>query len=250
MTRILKIVAAWLLGLVVVGAIGMVLWIRSLHASAAPEALAAMQSDAEVQVEADEWLVFRPAGREPVAGVILYPGAACDDRGYAPLLRRIAAAGYLVVEVPMPLEFALFAPDRALDVMAAFPQVQRWTLVGHSMGGAIGGVFAAKHRDRLAGLIFWDAYPASSLADWDRPVWLIHRAHDDGSPPAKFVAQRGAMPASTHWVPVPGGIHMYFGSFVGGGYKEEWAPRITREAQHERVVAATLEALQAMGGPG
>jgi hypothetical protein len=50
-------------------------------------------------------------------------------------------------------------------------------------------------------------------------------------------------------VPIPGGIHMYFGSFVGGAYKEQWTPSISREAQHVQVIDGTLRALHALA-PG
>ena len=43
---------------------------------------------------------------------------------------------------------------------------------------------------------------------------------------------------------------MYFGAFDGGAYVEDWLPAISRQQQHDRVVAATLEALAAMAGPG
>jgi dienelactone hydrolase len=249
--RILKITAIAIVVLVVAAWVGLWAWGNSRHASAAPEALAALASDANVIVEQDRYLVFRPAQAEPQFGVILYPGANCDVRGYAPLLRRIAAAGYLVVAVPMPLEFAVLAPNRALDVQAAYPAIGRWALIGHSLGGAMAATFIDGHRDAVAGLVIWDSYPpeANSLADWKHPVWHIHRATVDGGLPPGFEARRPLFPPDSHWVAVPGGIHMYFGSFEGGGFQETWEPSIPRSLQQDITVAATLEGLAAMGGP-
>ncbi len=248
MKKFLKITAMSIAALIVVAVGGMWGWSRHLHASASAEALAAMQSDAVVAVTQHENLEFRPVGKSPTMGVILYPGASCDVRGYAPVLRRIAAAGYLVVEVSMPMEFALFGYNRASDTIAAHPEITRWVLIGHSMGGAMAGTFVANHPDAVAGLIFWDAYSATSLTNYPRPVWLIHRAHMDGSPPAGFIAKRNTFPPNSQWVPIRGGIHMYFGSFDGGGYKEEWPAQIPRASQHDQQVVATLAALKAMGG--
>jgi hypothetical protein len=101
-----------------------VIW-ASMSASPMPKALVALQSDAQVQVEAEGWLIFRPVGGEPAVGLILYPGGRVDPRAYAPPARAIAAEGYLVVMVPMPLNLAFFGPDRAAEVMAAFPEVER-----------------------------------------------------------------------------------------------------------------------------
>jgi hypothetical protein len=43
---------------------------------------------------------------------------------------------------------------------------------------------------------------------------------------------------------------MNFGSFSGGGYKEDWDASISQAAQHDLVVAATLQALAEMAGDG
>ncbi|MBL8224231.1 MAG: hypothetical protein JNM50_02785 [Chromatiales bacterium] len=225
----------------------------SRTANPAPEALAAMESDAAVTVtDEPRWVIFDPAGREPVAGVIFYQGASTDVRGYAPTLRRIAAAGYRVVAPRMPMNFSIFATDKALEVEAAFPEIRRWMLIGHSMGGGAGSAFIHKHPDAVAGFVVWDSFPLESdrLAEWNRPVWHIHRATPDGQPPESFAARRPYFPADAPWVPLPGGNHMNFGAFVGGSYKEQWVATMPRAEQHDRVVAATLEGLAAMGGPG
>ncbi len=230
-------------------------WVLGLmrHADAAQEALAALQPGDDVAVEEGRYIVLRPRRNAEKMGVIFYPGAYVDARGYATTLRPVAAAGYRVVIVPMPMEFAIFGLNRVFDVQAAFPDVQRWVLIGHSLGGAMAATFASNHPDALAGLVVWDSYPASaaSLANYPRPVWHVHRATPDGKPPAAFAARRNLFPADSQWLPIPGGIHMYFGSFDGGGYQEDWAPSISRDAEHQLVIAATLRALDsiAAGAP-
>lgn len=211
----------------------------------APEALVAMRSDERVTVEDGRFVVFRPVGASPTTGLMLYPGASCDVRGYAPVLRRIADRGYVVVGVPMPLDMAIFAPNRADEVRAAFPAVKRWVVAGHSMGGAMAAHYAHQHPDDLAGLLLWDSRPAESdtLVDLKYPVWHIHRATADGRAPEKLERYRNLFPATSTWVPVRGGIHMQYGSFVGGAYKEEWTATISREAQQDVAVTGTLNAL-------
>jgi pimeloyl-ACP methyl ester carboxylesterase len=244
--KLLKFGLAGIVGLLLAAALGMWGWSRYLHAEPAAEALAALASDATVQVEQGEDIVFRPVGMAPAMGVVVYPGAGCDIRGYAPVLRRLAAAGYLTVIVSMPLEFAIFGAERASAVMAAHPEVKRWAIVGHSIGGAIAGSYVARHPDAMAGLVLWDTYPASDLSRYPHPVWLIHRQRGDGTLASYLPARRGLFPPGSPWVPIRGGVHMYFGSFEHGGYKEDWAPEITRDAQHDQEVAGTLAALRAM----
>lgn len=250
MKKFLKIAAATIVVLVLGGGVALWAWGKSRHAEPAAEALAALASDASVVVQQGDYIVFRPRAEPPRMGVIFYPGANCDVRGYAPVLRRLAAAGYFVVDVPMPLEFAFLAPNRALEVQADFPQLRRWAIIGHSLGGAMAAGFTYDHPDKVRGLVIWDSFPApnKSLANYERPVWHIHRARPDGSPPASFAERRNLFPPASTWVAIPGGIHMYFGAFDGGGYVEDWEPSISRGEQHERAGAATLAALEAMSG--
>jgi hypothetical protein len=112
----------------------------------------------------------------------------------------------------------------------------------------MGAAFASRNRGALEGVIVWDSYPPSitSLSDYPKPVWHIHRARPDGTPPQTFEDQRHLFPANSRWVAIPGGIHMYFGSFEPGGYQEDWAPAISRDAQQSQIVIATLAALKSM----
>jgi len=248
MKRVLRRIALVVVVLIVLSLGGTWLQQQWRHADATPEALAASVTDDEVSVEDGRFLTLRPRRVPERMGVIVYPGAYVDIRGYVPTLRAVAAAGYRVVIVPMPFELAVFGIDRALDVQAANPDVKRWALIGHSVGGAMGPLFASRHPEALAGVIIWDSYPPSfaHFAEYPQPVWHIHRARADGLPPPAFAAQRGEFPAGSVWVPIRGGVHMQFGSFAEGGYQEDWAPEITRAAQQAQVARETLRALEAM----
>jgi len=213
---------------------------------ALPEALALVESDTAVTATYDEnWVVLKPNNVEPTVGVIVYPGAYCDVRGYGPLLRPMAEAGYLVIGAQMPFYFSIFAPNEADNIRAAFPEIEKWVIVGHSMGGAMAGMYGDNHRDDLAGIVFWDSYPPTSndLSDIEIPVMHIHRARPDGSLPQKFIDNAYLSPESATWVGVPGGIHMYFGAFGEGVYEEEWEASISSQAQWEIANAAMLDFL-------
>jgi len=201
MKKILKILAGVVIGIPLL-AFGWLVYSTDKNlATPTNDALAALVSDEAVSVKSGDWLIMRPATATPMTGVILYPGANCEISGYAPVLRNIAAAGYLVVVVSMPFDFAIFAPDRADEVRAAFPEIDRWVLIGHSMGGAMAGRYAFQHQDDLAGLIMWDAYPpeSNSLADAALPVVHVHRANSEGVPPQSFLDTRPLFPGDSVW---------------------------------------------------
>jgi len=203
-------------------------------AVALPEALAYMESDEKVSVSFDnEWLVMQPANKAPTQGIMFYSGAYCDVRGYSPVLRGMAEAGYLVVGPQMPFYFSIFAPNAADDVRAAYPEIKDWIVMGHSMGGAMAGRYADIHRDDLAGVIFLDGHPpeANDMSDSDLPTLHINRARADGSISQKFEDKKSLYSTDLTWVKVPGGIHMNYGAFGEGPYVEEWEASITPQEQ-------------------
>ena len=236
----------WLLIVVpVLAAAGFVVWAERTPPPM-PEALSALESDASVQVTTDRWLVFRPVRQEPQIGLILYPGGRVDPHSYAPSARAIAAGGYLVVIVPMPLNLAIFASGAAADVIAAYPEVSSWAIGGHSLGGAMAARFAFGHSDQVQGLVLWAAYPDSSndLSDRTLPVTSIYGTLDGLATPEKIEASRVLLPGTTEWVAVEGGNHAQFGWY--GPQSGDNPATITREEQQREVVEATLRLLQSL----
>jgi len=239
----------WLLPLVLILLmVGSIIW-ASTPATPMPEALAALQSDDEVQVEMEPWLIFRPLTDNPTVGLVLYPGGRIDPRAYAPAAHALAREGYLVVIVRMPLNLAVFAPDRAADVLAAFPQIDRWAVGGHSLGGAMAARFAYQHPKASQGLLLWAAYPASTddLSGRTLAVTSIYGTHDGMALGDKTAAAR-LVPGNTHWVAIEGGNHAQFGWY--GPQSGDGTATISRQEQQREIVGASLELLSGLADSG
>jgi pimeloyl-ACP methyl ester carboxylesterase len=213
-----------------------------------PEALAALQSDGQVQVETEPWLVFQPVGEEPSTGLVLYPGGRVDPRAYAPVARALAAEGYLVAIVPMPLDLAFFAPDRAAEVMATYPEIEQWAIGGHSLGGAMAARFAYQNPDVVRGLVLWASYPAENddLSDRELAVTSIYGTHDCLMTQEKIAASRPLLPPATTWVAIEGGNHAQFGWY--GPQAGDLEADVSRTDQQIQIVTATLDLLARLGG--
>ena len=214
-----------------------------------PEALAALQSDSQVEVQQEPWLVFRPREGKATTGLILYPGGRVDSRAYAPAARALAEEGYLVTLVPMPLDLAFFAPNRASEVLAAFPAVDDWAIGGHSLGGAMAANFVYQNPDAVDGLVLWAAYPAegNDLSDYDQHVVSIYGTRDGVASGEEIAASQALLPPTTRWVPIEGGNHAQFGWY--GPQGGDNAATISRSEQQAQMVAATLELLQGLNAP-
>jgi hypothetical protein len=221
---------------------GFVIWAQT-PLGPMPQALDALHSNAQVQVESSVWWVFRPTQAQPVSGVIIYPGGRVDPRSYAPAVRALAEQGYLAVIVPMPLNLAVFAPNRASQVIAAFPDIQNWVVGGHSLGGAMAASYVYANSSLVQGLFLWAAYPPASddLSGFDLAVASIYASPDGLATPDKIAASRPLLPAATHWVKIEGGNHAQFGWY--GEQPGDNPATISRRDQQAQVVEATAALL-------
>jgi hypothetical protein len=249
----MRILKRWwwlLLFLVLVLPAGIFIVWGSTPAAPMPEALAALESDARVQVDTAPWLVFRPVGQEPTAGLVLYPGGRVDPRAYAPAGRALGEAGYLVAIVPMPLNLAVFAPDRAGDVMTAFPDVAHWAVGGHSLGGAMAARFAYEGPMAVEGLVLWAAYPVSTddLSGYDLAVTSIYGTRDGLATQDELAASRMLLPPDTAWVAIEGGNHAQFGWY--GPQNGDNEATISREEQQAQIIGATVDLLSMITDSG
>ncbi len=239
----LRIVLIGLLVVLILAVGGFVVWAET-PLGPMPEAIAALESNAEVAVQTEPWLLFAPAEKTPSVGLIFYPGGRVDPRSYAPAARVIAAQGYLVVIPPVPLNLAVFAPDIAADVIAANPAIKRWFVGGHSLGGAMAASFAYNHPDAVDGLVLWASYPASPSDFSQRPDFPVLSAYGtedfglDG-----IEASRVILSDTTEWVVIGGGNHAQCGWY--GPQPGDNPATISREDQQSQLIAVTVDFLAA-----
>ena len=234
-----------LLAVLIVGGGVFVAW-ASATPTPMPEAIAAMQPDQQVQVDASRWLTFKPATGQPTTGFIIYPGGKANARSYAPAARAIAAQGFLVVIVPMPLNLAVFGAGKAADVLAAYPNIEHWAIGGHSLGGSMASRFVHTHYDKVRGLVLWASYPAGSdnLSSLPLSVVSISGMLDGLATPAKIDASRPLLPSGTRWVAIEGGNHGQFGWY--GDQSGDRPATISRSEQQRLIIDATLQLLRSL----
>jgi hypothetical protein len=237
----------WLVILGVISAvfIGFLAWALIIP-SPMPEALSALQSDNQVMVSTEQWIVFQPTQQVPSTGFIIYPGGRVDPRAYAPQAHEIASQGYLVVIIPMPLNLAVFGSGRASSVIQAYPYIEKWVIGGHSLGGSMAASYAYNHNNQIDGLVLWASYPASSnnLSGTTIDTASISASLDGLSTPEKIDASRSLLPTDTTWVQIKGGNHAQFGWY--GAQSGDNHATISRIEQQTQVVQSTLNLLNSV----
>ncbi len=224
---------------------GVVLYLRPLPASGSATALLG-DSDTVDVTETLTHLEFAPmAGAD--TGLVFYPEALVDPRSYAPTLRPLAEAGILVVVVKMPLGIAFLGSGAAKGVISDHPEIDRWAVGGHSLGGAVASSFARDNTDAVEGLVLWAAYPTRSMADTTGLDVLSISASNDGLTTRSDIADSvDDLPPGATFVEVAGAVHAFFGDY--GEQPGDGVPSIGRVEAQSQIVSATLEWLASLSG--
>ena len=216
-------VGAILLGVLLVCAAAFLLYTADYY-RAEEEALAVMTG--ETGVERRGKLTVLLPDYETDTGIVFYPGAKVEPEAYLPLLRQLRQEGVACVMAEMPFHMAIFAPDVALDAMAAVPAVEHWYIAGHSMGGAMASQFAAENSAAVEGLILLGAYPYGEYPLED--TLTVYGSLNTS------VAEK--ITYTENVVVIEGGNHAQFGSY--GPQKGDAEALITAEEQQRITVEA------------
>ena len=208
-----------------------------------PEAIEALKSSSTVAIEQNSWIVFSPLEEQSTTGLIIYPGGRVDPRSYAPAAHQIAENGILTFIVPMPFNLAVFGSGRASDIIEQFPEIDRWVIAGHSLGGSMAARYTLRNPDKIEGLVLWAAYPAASddLSNSILRSASIFGTHDGLVSEQDVLSSTTLLPGTNLLHMIEGGNHAQFGWY--GDQAGDNPAEISREEQQKQVVETTLQVL-------
>ena len=242
MRRRYKILIVALFAVLVVFS-GFVVWAET-PPSPMQQAYDAAKSDANVTVSQSQWLVFEPEATNYTTGFIFYPGGRVNYLAYAPYAHAIAAEGYLVVIVPMPLNLAVFGVNSANEVIAAYPNITSWAIGGHSLGGTMAAQYIHDNPKKLEGLALWASYPPSGvdLSKFNITVVTVHGTNDGLVSSQQIDDSLKQLPPETIRVEINGGNHAQFGWY--GPQSGDNPTTISRDQQQDLTINATAQMLR------
>ena len=202
-------------------------------------------------VEGSTGLEFRPGNQSNRSALIFICGSGVHAHAYAPLLRPIAETGYPVFIVKLPYRFAPLASHkdevigRTLQLMASHPEIPRWVVAGHSLGGALAARVALSTRGRdVSFVLIGTTHPRDhDLSKLEARITKVYATNDGVAPVDGVMANRRLLPETTAWVEIKGGNHSQFGHY--GHQLFDGAATITREAQQATTRQVLLDAMGA-----
>lgn len=186
-------------------------------------------------------------------GLLFYPGGLVDPHAYIPLLQNLAIEGYPIVIVKVSANLAITNASKAATCKVAFPEVERWVLSGHSLGGVVACIDINKAPSEYVGLVLMGSYADESfdLSDWDGAVLSLMGEKDSLATVETIRGQEGFLPigitvddimdmpynptgGQTIYHQIDGGNHAQFGAY--GPQDKDGIASITVAEQHTEVV--------------
>lgn len=163
------------------------------------------------------------------AGLIFYPGGKVEYTAYQPLMEALASEGLLCVLVKMPFNLAVFDMDAAEGLQELYPDIEKWYIGGHSLGGSMAASFLSKNTNDFEGLILLGSYSTADLSESGLEVLSIYGSEDKVLNAEKYLENKPNLPFDFTEVIIDGGCHAYFGMY--GEQEGDGVPAISNEEQ-------------------
>lgn len=205
-----------------------------------------LKSDKYINVTQDAYIEFTPKNKIKDVGLIFYPGPNVQEESYAPLCRGIAMQGYKTIIVPMPFNLAILDWDEATEVIKHHPNVKKWVIGGHSLGGVMASNFVYnKKPENIKGLVFYASYPSKvDFSKSDLKALSIYGNKDSILDMKKIKNTKKILPYETIYVEIQGGNHAQFGNY--GFQKGDFKADISREEQQKISIEYTVKLLKSI----
>ncbi|MGM2839534.1 alpha/beta hydrolase [Bacillus cereus group sp. Bce002] len=231
MKKWMKIVLYSLLGILIMGSISFFVWSQFSY-KPTKEALSLIEDKKD-----EDYIVF--GEKDAKIGVVFYQGAKVEAEAYSYLGEALAKGGHFVVMPKLPLNLAILEINEVDSVIEKYPEVQKWYVAGHSMGGAMISKYAFQHEDKVDGIIFLGSYPAEDFSTKSIPMLSIYGEVDALATVEKIENNKKFMSKNTTMHMIKGGNHAHFGMY--GEQKGDNASLITSKAQQDETVKVMEE---------
>lgn len=181
-------------------------------------------------------------GATDIPGIIFYPGGLVEYQAYLPLMEKLARKGAFCVLVKMPFDFAFFDFRAAGRFMKLYPQIDKWYMAGHSLGGAMAASYLSRHEEDFEGLILLAAYSTHDISGAGVKVLSIYGSKDGVMNKTHYQKYHKNLPAlgkGLTEIIIDGGNHAQFATY--GAQKGDYMPEITPDQQQEKTAEEIAE---------
>lgn len=182
--------------------------------------------------ETADYIIIKPQQADlSKAGIIFYPGGLVDPHAYIHAFDDFSLSeGRTVVILKVASNLAILNNRKASKVLHEFPEIERWVLGGHSLGGAVACMDVFKNEDVFDALFLLAGYSINDLSGIEIPIISFTGSEDlvldqerfneneSNLPLAKQINSIDDIPlngsdGSTLYLDIIGGNHAQFGNY-------------------------------------
>ena len=190
------------------------------------EAFVPMNS-VSTELHDDGTMVFKP--ENATKGFIFYPGGKVEYTAYQPLMAACAQQDIMCILVEMPFNLAVLDINAAAGIQEQYPEIEKWYIGGHSLGGSMAGAYLAEHIDDYDGLVLLGSYSTADLSETGLDILSVYGSEDQVMNRDKYEENKSNLPSDFTEVVIEGGCHAYFGMY--GAQVGDGKPSISNEQQ-------------------
>ena len=166
-------------------------------------------------------------------------GAFIPEGSYIPVMAGLAEKGYTCFLPHHPLNFATLGNEITEKIRKDNPQIKKWYIAGHSMGGSMALEDVLEHPEIFSGLIFMGSFAGRDITASGVPVLLLFAENDGVCVYESHKKYRVNCPADTEEYVIAGGNHAGFGDYKKQMFDGEAS--ITPEEQHRKADEIMLD---------
>ncbi len=224
MKKNLKIIGLLSLGILTAVVVIFVVWAKMVYKAESEKLAAATDekaNDYRVTEKPDYWEIIPNIPEAKSAkylntALIFYPGAKVEPEAYFYKLSVLSngQVGKIKVFVTKPtLNLAVFSVNQADQVIKDHPEVKKWIVSGHSLGGAMGCEYAKNHAERISELWLFASYCNSDISDLNLNVISVYGTLDGVLNTQNLSDNRKKLPSTATNVEIEGMNHAQFGNY-------------------------------------
>jgi hypothetical protein len=217
--------------------IAVIVWLATPY-RASQDALTLLKSTDTYTFSNSGNLEFIPKEQKDI-GVIFYPGGRVEAASYSYLCVGIADQGYPCVITIMPLNLAVTKINAADEVITKYPQVTKWVVGGHSLGGSMIARYVQGHSDKIKALFLLGAYSDIDISKLSISAEAFVGTEDAILDANTFTADFKNLPKGTNINMIQGGNHSQYGDY--GHQEGDGDATISKDEQHKAIVTEVLK---------
>ncbi len=150
---------------------------------------------------------------ESNVGFIIFSGAKADEKAYAYMAKQLHEAGHTVVIPKVLFHMSATGVNRGIDIMETNSKIEKWFLIGHSLGGLPISQIAAKEPPKLQGIAFLASYMITDLSELNISAIRITASNDKIMNKNRMKEHLDYLPENSTSIVIEGANHQGFGAY-------------------------------------